>query len=386
MSRLTSSLRRSLPSLCRRALRMRRARPRSLQRENEEGKELMFANKYAEASAKFQRRGRSRARAEVLLQPLHVAVPGRQVRRGAHRVQRGRQERRRRAQGEDRQARRARSTTRRRSRASICSRPAAAVVPATRRRTRPIPNQPPPTTDPNQPAAERPPPTDDRRSRRAWRSVARRRWVCSPAARPENKYTWSLGVDFFGGGGRDRPARTTTATSTGGVRLQGRLHAQPGAAHRRAGLLPAHALRRRRATWPAPASRRSTSSTSASPATSTSAARARACASRRSSACSSRCCRPANESDGDRRARSSTTRRSARASRSALQYALGSRYEHVTRHRDRRQPLHDGVLRADGRRRSRRPRTGASTRAAPPATSASATRTGSTRRSAARRS
>ena len=300
---------------------------------NDEGKELMYGGHIAEASAKFAEAVARVPEAKYFFNLCTSRVPGRQVRRGADRVQRRLQQQPdARAEGQGRQAGR---PDQGRGEGAGHRSPAAAAAVATptcasriqtiraacRRRLRTSAR--PPRTTRRVPRSRRSRPTP--RRPRPWSAVRRRR-AWSPATPPDNKYTWTLGVDLFGGGGKiGQDGRVRHV----GQRLprQGRLPAQPRDADRRAGLLPAHALRPGQA-WTRSARRRSTSSTSASRPTSTCAGLEPAVlhAARRRPA---RADEPRRTTPTARAARCSTTRARGARLELGLQYALGSRYEHV---------------------------------------------------------
>lgn len=76
------------------------------------------------------------------------------------------------------------------------------------------PNNPNTTPDPNNPGTGTPPPTQPY-------AVGRPPSVgLYASAPPENKYTWSLGVDLYGGGGR-MGRENMFGSSTGGIRVKG---------------------------------------------------------------------------------------------------------------------------------------------------------------------
>ena len=252
-------------------------------------------SKYAEATAKFRDAAARAPEAEVLLQPLHVALSRRaSSARRSPRATPATRTTRRRAQGQDRQARRQdQATTRRPQNIDITA--------VSRRRWRP--RRTPPTIRTPTARARRPDPNNPAVAGRSRRLVAQSRSAAAPAsrsavrrqqalfvgARPEQQRTrGSLGVDFFGGGGTigrqdfsaRRPAASASRATTcfnpaaAGSALQG--YIQHHALRRRArqdatGVVDARCLRPRR---------RGSTSTSA---------RSRGiCASRRWSACSSR--------------------------------------------------------------------------------------------------
>ncbi len=192
-------------------------------RENDEGKELMYASKYPDASAKFRDAVARVPEPKYFLNLCASLYQEGKFGEALTVVQLRRQGADERPDDKPSRTRstscRSASRTRRSRRASTCSRSAAAAATRTCRRAIPNvpPNNPPPGNDPNNPPPTNPPAVNPNRGQPSGRPPGGQQTVGAAvryqpiigrppeqnlfrAVQPNHNYTWTLGVDVFAGG------------------------------------------------------------------------------------------------------------------------------------------------------------------------------------------